>query len=249
MKQKLIEPSQEDFVRLAQKEEAKYKKQIPKEFYEQVEWALKDIAEGEAIVDRAIEKHVVKLYVILRKADIPPDAARHIATLKFLPYRHIRTIDKAIPKEAKNQKMADLVRIGNEKRKQQKVEAITKSVEKFKRGLPHNQAVKFGTKGGEHNLINNGVAGLKWSGSKGGKETMEKKSDEIIMIEAVKAGIYDEIIIELPEKSHAADQIRDLWASFHKAHLIVNMKGEILRVENLDRTERQEKKLEKPLTN
>jgi hypothetical protein len=274
----LFENKDKSFFQQAQNEEREYKKHIPNAFYEEVQWGKAEIEreteqiEREAreqknlVIDGSIRTHVEKMYAMLRKDDkIPPKVARNITVLQFLPFRSKRHIERFItdPK-SKSERHSKSALVGVQKHKAAQDEILNIAEKRIVSRLSHADAVKYGTKGGKVNaglipspitgkIKENARAHLRVSGSKGGTESQVKQAEAALELEAAKEGVeipaLKEIVISIPADSEDAEKIRTFWgAPFGHAYLLVDTDGKILDVFNNDKTKRQEKKLEKPIT-
>jgi general stress protein YciG len=254
----LVEQKNQTFLENAQKEEKKYEKQIPREFYKEFRKAEVDINEEVNLaIDGGIGRHVVRMYDILTKdGKIPPRSARDITVWRFMKQfnRSKRHIERYITDvEAKDKAHATSARKGAANRKAEEERLL---LEKAKE--KHLEAVVNGEDGGDTNFLNHSREYMKENGRKGGTspKTKDEKAEKAVEHYMIDENIAQEVLIELPAKSEFADKIRKFWeAPWFKAYLRINTKGKIIDVENNDITpaqaqrqaEGKERKLEKAI--
>jgi hypothetical protein len=210
-----------------------------------------------AVIDVEMNEYVPKLWVILTKSGVAKSSARNIIYGRLSRYRTIATIRKYIPVEGKDETNRNNAISGNKKQKEKRDaaenEAINKiakqvdlSAEELKRR--HDERSENGQKGGLKTRDSGQIAITGSFGGKGKKleedEQVQEQTHKVLskLVEEGTIGLENLpsaqntiITVELPEDSDAAKQIRDLWASeFHKAYLRVDIKGNIVAVDNLD---------------
>lgn len=270
MTQELEEPITEEVkssLAEGQKEEEKYKNEIPKEFYMEYNTAEREIQRAELLFSKVFGKHVIATYDILRKVNIPVEAATIIVVGRFIKYRAVSTIKKFLPDETKDKRQQAKAIKSNLKQQAKKDKEMADALlkEGYKLGIDINERAEAGQAGGWNTVITKGNDYMSALGKNGGRPSHKEKiqhaaklavAEEIV--DEVVANQVKEIIIELPEPDYTDEQsqartmwsckIEQLWNKFHKAYLKVDVNGNIKSVYNADPVARP-KELEEPIAN
>ena len=193
-------------IQQGQQIEKLFKKEIPEQFYKQIEESETEIQNANMVFSQIFGKHVTLTYETLRNAKIPAASAKEIVIGRFIKYRSEGRIRYYIPDEAKNKGRQKGAEVSNAKQNETKdkvaEEAIVRNLPASVKEHIKKTRAESGHDGGMTTLKRYQREHMRKIGSTGGSaERTTKQNEDIsakVAITQYQAEHADEIVSNTP---------------------------------------------------